>query len=136
MTYVNSAPLQKAVYACLVSDPAIVGVVGDAVFDAPPEGIRPPVFIAMGPEDVVQRLDKTGNAAAHRFVITLVSETPGFLALKALAGLVETALVNATLSLSRGRVVSVTFQKAKARRERSGARRRIDMTFRAFVDDE
>lgn len=136
MTYLLSAPLQQAVYGCLANDPAIVGVVGNAVFDAPPEGVRPPVFIAIGPEDVVQRFDKTNNAAAHRFTITLVSEAPGFLALKELAGLVEAALVNATLPLNRGRVVSITFQKAKARRERSGTRRRIDMTFRAFVDDE
>jgi hypothetical protein len=38
--------------------------------------------------------------------------------------------------LSRGRVVAIEFLSARARRVRAGDVRRIDMTFRARVEDD
>jgi hypothetical protein len=48
---------------------------------------------------------------------------------------VSDALVGASLTLSRGVLVSLLFVKANARRIDEGDTRRIDMTFRARVQD-
>ena len=56
------------------------------------------------------------------------------LTLGALAEL-EAALVDAEMSLSRGRLVALHFWRARARREGSGNLRRIDLTFRARVEE-
>ena len=135
MTYVLAAALQEAVYGRLTADPSIDGLIGSAVFDAAPAGQVPPLYVALGPEDVRDRSDKTAHAALHVLTVTIVSEGGGFHAAKVLAAAVEEALTVMPLSLSRGRVIAVTFDRADARRDRNGKQRRIDMRFRALVDD-
>lgn len=131
MTYALAAPLQAAVHACLTDTPALAGV---PVFDAVPDGMSAPVYIVLGPEDVRDRSDKTGRAALHRFVLTVAGDGGGFHALKQAAAAVETALA-APLTLTRGRVALLRFERAVAVRDRDGRRRRVEMTFRALVDD-
>ncbi|QIE41645.1 DUF3168 domain-containing protein [Meridianimarinicoccus aquatilis] len=132
MTYALSAPLQTAVFERLSEDGALSAV---PVFDAPPAGLPPSLYVALGPEDVRDRSDKTGHAAQHRFAVSVVGDGGGFHLLKQTAATVEAALVGMPLSLSRGRVVSLRFERAVARRDRNGIRRRVEMTFRAFLDD-
>jgi len=131
MTYALSAPLQSAVFSQLS---AAAGLNGVAIFDAAPTGTPPEIYVALGPEDVRDRSDKTASGAQHRFVISVVGNGGGFHALKAVAAEVEAAVANG-LSLSRGRVAFLRFERAVARRDRNGTRRRVEMTFRAFLDD-
>jgi len=131
MTYVLAAPLQAAVYDRLTGDPALAGV---PVFDAAPEGAMATVHVVLGSEDVRDRSDKTGRAAQHRFALTVAGEGGGFHALKVAAAAVEAAL-GAGLTLDRGRVAFLRFERAVARRDRDGTRRRVEMTFRALLDD-
>ena len=79
--------------------------------------------------------DGTGAGAEHRITVSVVSETAGFLAAKQAAGAVSDALDGAMLSLARGRLVALRFLRARALRTGAGQRRRIDLTFRARVDD-
>lgn len=132
MTYALAAPLQAAVFARLDGDPALNAI---AIFDAAPPGKPPALYVALGPEDVRDRSDKTGRAAQHRFSVSLVGEGEGFRVLKQLAAAVEIALEASELALSQGRVALLRFERAVARRDRNGTRRRIDMTFRALVDE-
>lgn len=132
MTYVLAAPLQTAVFERLSGDSALSAI---PVFDAPPTGQPPSLYVALGPEDVRDRSDKTGHAAQHRFSVSVVGDGGGFHVLKQTAASVEEALAVGPLSLSRGRVVSLRFERAVARRDRNGTRRRVEMTFRAFLDD-
>jgi hypothetical protein len=132
MTYALAAPLQQAVFARLEGTAGLAGI---PVFDAPPPGPPPPIYVALGTEDVRDRSDKTGRAAQHRFALFVVGEGGGFHALKQAAATVEAALAAAPLTLQRGRVVSLRFERAQARRDRNGTRRRVEMTFRAFLDD-
>ena len=92
MTYVLAAALQEAVYGRLTADPSIAGLIGSAVFDAAPAGQVPPLYVALGPEDVRDRSDKTAHAALHVLTVTIVSEGGGFHAAKVLAAAVEEAL--------------------------------------------
>ncbi|MDP4031640.1 MAG: DUF3168 domain-containing protein [Pseudorhodobacter sp.] len=130
MSYAVAAALQAAVYQRLVAAlPAV------PVHDALPHGAGNGTFVLIGPEEVLDASDKTGGGAEHRFVISVISDSAGFLAAKEIAAAVSDALVDANLVLTRGRVVNLQFLKAVARRLDAGAARRIDLRFRARVED-
>ncbi|MEL6452024.1 MAG: DUF3168 domain-containing protein [Pseudomonadota bacterium] len=135
MSYAVSAALQSAVFAALSADAGVVAAVGDAVYDALPGGTLPSLYVSLGPETVRAEDDKTGGGTAHRFVVSVVTDVPGFHAAKEAAGAVCDVLHDADLALTRGRLVSLRFDRARAVKIDQGAGRRIDLTFRARVDD-
>ena len=132
MSYAAAAALQAAVYQRLVSTDGLAGV---PIHDAVPPGGGTGSFVLIGPEDVSDQSDKSGGGAEHRFVVSVISDAEGFLAAKQIAAAISDALVDAALTLSRGRLVGLRFVKAAARRREEGAVRRIDLTFRARVED-
>lgn len=136
MSYAMAAALQAAVYEALTSDPEIAALVGADIFDAVPAGVLPPLYVSLGPEEVRQADDKTGRGAVHRFTVTVVSEAPGFAAAKQVAAAICDGLHDRPLQLARGRLVSLGFLRARAGRIEKGAGRKIDLTFRARVEDE
>lgn len=91
--------------------------------------------MTLGPEDARDRSDQTAGGSIHRLTITVISQSAGFAGAKLAAAAVGGALIGANLSLSVGRLVALTFDRARARRERGGQLRRIDLTFRARIDD-
>ncbi len=135
MSYAASAALQQAVYQRLTGDAALEALVGGEIYDAAPAGTLPETYVTLGPEDVRARSDGSGEGAWHRFIVSVVTEGAGFQTAKDVAGAVSDALVGADLQLSRGRLVDLQFFRARARRERADALRRIDLTFRARVED-
>lgn len=135
MSYGGAAALQTAVYQHLVADSALDALVSGAVYDAVPPGTLPDLYVAIGPEDARDMSDATGDGALHVFTISVIENGAGFARAKEAAAAVSDALVDATLTLSRGQLVFLRFDRARARRVQSGAERRIDLTFRARVDD-
>lgn len=135
MSYGVAGALQAAVYQRLVTDTALTGLVGAAVFDALPTGALPSLYVALGPEVVRDRSDKTGAGAEHEFTVSVVTDTAGFASAKAAAAAVSDALVDAPLTLTRGVLVSLNFYRAQAARVGSSAIRQINLTFRARVED-
>jgi len=135
MSYAVSAALQSAVFSTVATDPGVIAVVGDAVYDAIPSGTLPGLYISLGPENVRAEDDKTGSGSVHRFVVSVVTDVPGFRAAKEAAGAVSDALHEADLTLTRGILVSLQFQRARAFKIEKGTGRRIDLTFRARVED-
>lgn len=129
MSYGSAAALQAAVFQRLVA--ALPGV---AVHDALPAGAGLGTFILLGPEEVVDASDITGQGAEHRFVVSILSDATGFLQAKETAVAVSDALVGAPLTLGRGRLVGLRFLKAQARRLDQGAARRIDLRFAARIE--
>ncbi|MEM9343447.1 MAG: DUF3168 domain-containing protein [Pseudomonadota bacterium] len=136
MSYGMSAALQEAVYAQLSGDAAVAAEVGTAIYDAVPAGDVPELYVSLGPEDVRERCDKTGGGAEHRLIVSVVTRQPGFQGAKRAAATVTDALDGADLTLSRGRLVALWFERARARRVSKGDVRRIDLTFRARVEDD
>lgn len=134
MSYAVAAALQAAVFARLQADGVLSGLVGAAIYDAVPPGAGTGTFVMIGPEDVRDQSDKTGDGAEHRFIVSVVTDAAGFQAAKAAAVAVSDALVGADLALSRGRLVSLAFLRAVARRTGKDTGRRIDLTFRARVE--
>ena len=135
MSYALSAPLQAAVYVRLASDAALSALVGGAVYDALPPGPAPALYVVLGPETVKDASDQTGRGAQHDFTVSVVTDASGFDTAKTAAGAASDALLGTPLALSRGHMVGLTFVRAKAGRV-SGGSRRIDLTFRARVEDD
>lgn len=135
MSYGVAAALQTAVYQALVADVTLTGLVGIAIYDAAPTGTLPPLYVSLGPEDVTDASDKTGAGARHEFTVSVVADTAGFLTAKRVATAISDVLVDADLTLSRGILVGLYFVSAKARRVQDSDVRRIDLKFRARVED-
>ena len=135
MSYAVAAALQEAVYQRLAGDAALGALVGGAIYDALPGGPLPDTYVTLGPEDARARGDGTGDGAWHRLTVSVVTTATGFHGAKQVAAAISDALSAEGLSLSRGRLAGLQFYRARARREGTGAVRRIDLTFRARVDD-
>ena len=136
MSYGVSAALQTAVYGALTADVTLGGLVGTHIYDALPSGTLPTLYVAIGSEEVKDRSDQTGAGAEHSFVVSVVTDSAGFATAKEAAAAVSDALVNANLTLNRGTLVALNFHRAKAVRVGAADERRIDLTFRAFVQDD
>lgn len=130
MSYGAAQALQAAVYQDLAAAPALAGV---AIYDAVPPGPAG-TFVLVGPEEVRDASDKTGQGAEHLLAISVISDASGFQTAKTIAGAITDQLAGADLALSRGRLVSLLFQRASARRIDEGDVRRIDLTFRARIE--
>jgi len=135
MSYGIAAALQAAVWQRLSGDAALVALVGGAIFDAPPPGPLPATYVVLGPEEARARADASGQGAWHRFTVSVVTDAAGFQGAKAVAGAVSDALIDAPLALTRGRLVALNFDRARAWRAGAGDRRRIDLRFRARVEE-
>lgn len=132
MSYGMAQALQAAIFQRLTADTGLAGV---PVVDALPKGQGNGTFIVIGPEDVIDQSDKSGQGAEHRFSVSVISDAAGFLAAKAVAVVVSDSLIGAPLVLGRGRLSGLWFLKAVARRLEDGKARRIDLTFRARVEE-
>jgi hypothetical protein len=135
MSYGVAAALQQAVYQHLVQDATLMALVGGAIHDAVPPGTAPGTFVLLGPEEVRDLSDVSGGGAEHSFTVSVISDAAGFQAAKTAAAAVSDALVDAPLVLARGRLVGLGFLRAVARRADPGNRRRIDLIFRARIED-
>ncbi|KRS12043.1 gene transfer agent protein [Roseovarius atlanticus] len=135
MSYGASAALQEAVYDALLADPALDALVQGAIYDALPAGILPSLYVTLGPEEVRDATDCSGDGAWHRFTVSVVTDAAGFHAAKQVAAAVSDALVDADLTLTRGALAGLHFFRARAKREGTGDLRRIDLTFRARTQD-
>lgn len=131
MSYLASAALQTALFARLSTAPQLAGVL---IVDAMPPGLPAGSFVLIGPEVAQDQSDKTGGGAEHRLDIAVISNEAGFLPAKTIAAAISGLLVDADLPLDTGRLVSLRFVRAAARRLDDGSARRIDLQFRARVE--
>lgn len=77
MSFAASVALQGAVYQHLRADPALLDLVGDAVFDAMPVEAPTGVYVSLGPEDVTDAGDMTAAGSRHDFVVSVLSGAAG-----------------------------------------------------------
>lgn len=136
MSYGPAQALQAAVYQVLSADAGVTARVGTAIYDEVPPGPVAGTLISLGEGETRDLSDQSGGIAEHRFVISVISDAEGFAQAQDVATAVSDALVDTAPVMSRGRVVSLRFMKAQARRVRAGQVRRIDLTFRAIVEDD
>ena len=132
MSYALSDALQVAVFQHLSADAALAGI---AIHDALPSGVVPPQYVLLGTEDVRDRSDIPGAAALHRFTVSVHGDNAGFSGVKQIASAICDAMIDAPLLLSRGRLIGLWFDRARARRMADGGRS-IELRFRARVEDD
>ena len=135
MSYGVSLALQGAVYVALRDDTALTALVGEDIYDGMPTGTVPSLYVSLGEETVTDRSDATDGGAWHDFVVSVVTEANGFAQAKEVAGAVSDALLGGPLTLARGHLVGIWFRQAVARRVQKSGLRRIDLRFRAQVQD-
>lgn len=75
MSYAASVALQSAVYLRLRDDEALTALVGDAIYDAMPVEAPCGVYVSLGPEDVREAGDMTGDGSRHDFIVSVLSGT-------------------------------------------------------------
>ena len=136
MSYALSGPLQAAVFDAMTNDAALAALVGTDIYDAVPAGVLPDTYVRFGRESAYDASDGTGAGALHRFIVSVITTVPGFACAKEAAGAISDVLHNADLTLTRGRLVSLQFERAKAARTDAGTTRQIDLQFRARVQDD
>ena len=135
MSYGVSAALQAAIYQHLLADAALTALVGTAIYDNPPAGAVLGTYVSLGPEDVRNRSDIVGYGALHMITISVISDAAGFQVAKEVGAAVSDALQGAALTLTRGALCYINFDRATARRVGTGETRRIDLRFNARVED-
>ena len=135
MSYAVASALQEAIYERLTFDAAVYDLVQGAVYDGVPAGTVPPLFVSLGEEKVTDRSDADGFGAVHEMVVSVVSSANGFQSAKRVAGAISDALLGAPLALERGYLVGIWFRGAQAKRVSRSGTRRIDLRFRAQVQD-
>ncbi len=136
MSFAISGPLQAAIFGALTGDAALAALVGSDIYDAVPSGSLPTTYVRLGSESATDASDISGSGAVHRFTVSVITTDPGFAGAKDVAGAVSDALHNAALTLSRGQLISLQFEQARASRTEAGTTRQIDMRFRARVADD
>lgn len=135
MSYGAAAALQAAIYQRLTADSVLNGLVGGAIHDAVPPGSPAGTYVSIGPEVVKDASSQTERGAEHEFSVSVVTDAQGFRDAKAVAAAVSDALTGATLVLARGHLVGLWFLRARARRVEDADVRRIDLFFRARIQD-
>ena len=135
MSYVIAPALQSAIFQHLAADGALAVQIGGALYDAIPPATPPATYVLLGVEEAIDRSDKSGHGAEHRLTISVVTNASGFLAAKQVAARICELLEAPNLTLSRGRLVGVWFDRAEARKIEGDQTRRIDLRFRARVED-
>ena len=128
MSYAMSAALQRAVFQQL-------GTLDTPVFDAVPAGAVPDLYISIGPEEARDASDKTGAGAVHLFTVTVFSTAPSFAKAKTVAAQICDLLASPGPSLERGKLITMRFVRARARRVNQAGARQIDLRFRARLED-
>lgn len=138
MTYALAWPLQRALFALLSGDPAVTAETGGRIHDAAPDRSEGPagLHVLIGEERAADWSTATDAGAEHRVTISVVAEGEGYGPAKRAAAAICDAIAPEALSLERGRVVTARFLAARTARERKGAVRRIDLTFRIVVEDD
>lgn len=135
MSYGAAAALQAAIYQRLMADTALDALVGSAIYDAAPPGTALGTYVSLGPEVVRDASSQTERGAVHEFTVSVVTDAAGFQNAKAVAAAVSDALTGATLVLARGHLVGLWFLRGRARRVEEADVRRIDLFFRARIQD-
>ena len=133
MSYGGGLALQRAIHGVLSSDPALGALVGAAIYETPPSGTLPGLWVSLGGERVRDRSSVSGAGAQHDLTISVVCDGGGYARAKAAAEAISDALDGTRPVLERGRVTDMRFVQARAARR--GATRRIDLVFRAFWDE-
>ncbi|MEM9145798.1 MAG: DUF3168 domain-containing protein [Pseudomonadota bacterium] len=136
MTYALAWPLQQAVFQRLAADAGVTALLGDRLYDAPPQdAAATEMHLTLGDETATDWSTGTGGGAEHRLTLLIHAPARGFAEAKQAAAAICDALLGAELSLTRGHVVCIGFLAAETARAQTDRVRQIALRFRILVED-
>ena len=121
----RAAELQAALHATVA--PAVAPV---PVFDAPPDGTEPDLWVHLGEGQSDEAPDTGGTVSTHRVLVTIGARPGGFAAAKGVAADVADAVGGIALPS----LVSLRAERMRTKVVRGG--RRVVLTVRAVMDHE
>jgi hypothetical protein len=134
MTYPALA-LQKAVTTALGGSSALVAIVGDRIYDAPPRNAAFP-YVSLGQISVADWSTGTEAGAEHQLILDAWSRAAGKRECYAMIDAVTAALNDAALTLDGSALVNLRFQLADVRRDPDGITFHGVIRFRAVTEEQ
>jgi len=128
-----SLALQSAVYAALLADGGLGGLIGNRIYDAPPRDATFP-YVVIGETRVADWSTATEDGAEHRLTLDVWSRERGKRQCYEIMAAVEAVLHDAALALDDHALVNLRFAEADVRGERDGITYRGTMRFRAVTE--
>ncbi|UXT99919.1 DUF3168 domain-containing protein [Agrobacterium tumefaciens] len=125
--------LQKAIYARLVADPEVDGVIGERVFDRIPEDAIFP-YLHLGEAQEITEDVTCVSAQAIYLTLHGWSREVGYPEVKRLAAAVKDALHLAPLVLETWRLVSINHRDTRVFRDQDGLSSHAVIELAAFVE--
>lgn len=135
MNILHSAALQSGIYQTLSNATSISNLIGTNIFDAVPSGLVAETYVLIGEEKVISKADFNNGATRHDVTINVVSSASGFSDAKIVASEICNVLDGAAMVLSAGNLRNIQFRMARSRRDTGATERRIDLVFRALIDE-
>ncbi|MDX3929251.1 MAG: DUF3168 domain-containing protein [Shinella sp.] len=133
-----SYELQRAIYARLVADAGLAGLVADRVYDDVPrqDGKITADFpyVSFGPETEIPEIYDCIDGAEITMQIDAWSRDPGFREVKRIAAAVEKALHDAPLTIAENALVYFVKDGRRVMRDPDGLTSHAVITFRAGVE--
>lgn len=128
----SSLSLQKAIVAKLRADGGVAAIVGTKVYDTPEANTFP--RITLGEDQILFTraecyLGEDVNLTVHAW-----SREPGFPQIKRLAGAIQAALHDATLTLDGYRLVDLSVDDVRFMRESDGLTSHAVLSFTALTE--
>ncbi|MEL6218099.1 MAG: DUF3168 domain-containing protein [Pseudomonadota bacterium] len=135
MTYALAWPLQQAVFQRLGADSGVAALLGDRIYDAPPQESTTEMHLTLGDDEATDWSTGTDQGCEHRLTLLIHAPARGFAEAKQAAAAVCDALLGAELTLTRGHVVCIGFLSAETARAQADRVRQIALRFRVLVED-
>ncbi|WOF73366.1 DUF3168 domain-containing protein [Parvibaculaceae bacterium PLY_AMNH_Bact1] len=133
MTLSASWELQKAIHAGLVADAGLSSLVGDRVFDRPPQDAAFP-FVTLGDTDVEPDGAGSEGAAIHRLALSVWSRTRGRRETKEIMSAIDGVLQDASLILTDHVLVNLQLERASVSYASEAEALRGRLVFRAYTE--
>lgn len=125
--------LQGGIFTLLSSDAALVGEVGDGIYDGVPESAVVP-YVTIGEAQFI-RSDASGLTAGDVYLtLHAWSHEPGFREVKQVAGLVVDALHHAAIPMPSYRLVSINHRRTRTFRDADGQTSHAVIEMVAYVE--
>jgi hypothetical protein len=128
-----SLALQKAVFAALVADADVGGLIGDRIYDAAPRNATFP-YLSFGEASVLDWSTGTEEGAEHRLVLHIWSRERGKKESYGIMAAITPVLHDATLTLDGHRLVNLRFAFGDAGRDADGITWHGVLRFRAVTE--
>lgn len=131
----SAADLQKAIFATLESDPALVGLLGSAkIYDRAPANQQFP-YLTFGRTSIYDWSTGTESGSEHLFTLHIWSKAKGKMETLEIMEVAKARLADGSLVLDNHHLVNIRLEFAEARYDEDLAVHHGLLRYRAVIED-